>query len=100
MSIVKNSHTSADCERFFSHTINSSSWMSQNFNVEATMLNEASAEINQLPTKKLNLGRIISIEILIDLILIGLALGIQLTNHSNAVESTINLDRLSQTSSK
>ena len=93
----KDSYTPPGSDESLYRMMNSSLWMSGSFYAEAIMLTEAMANITQpLPAKKSNLAKIIRYRIVANLVLIGLALGVQLTNHSNVVEATVELHSTSQ----
>jgi hypothetical protein len=94
---LKDSYTPPGSDESLYRLMNSSLLMCQVFNSEAIMLTEAEATITQpLPVKKTNLGKIICLEIVASLILIGLALSVQLTNNSNVVKGTVELHNTSQ----
>jgi hypothetical protein len=97
MPYSKDSYTPPGSDESLYRMMNSSLWMCRGSNVEAIMLTEAMANITQpLPAKKSNLAKIIRWEIVASLVLIGLALFVQLTNHSNVVETTVEHQYTSQ----
>lgn len=71
--------------------------MSRSFNVEAMILTEAMNNITQpLPNRQANPNRIIHWEIIANLVLIGLALGVQFTDRSHVGQTSVELYPTSQ----
>lgn len=97
MPYSKDRYTYPGSDESLYRMINPSLWNCQGYNLEITMLTEALATTTQpREEKKLNAGRIMQLEIVVSLLLTGVALLVGFNLQSNVVETPVDIHRTSQ----